>query len=60
MLSAVQKDFSEISRLEDKWLTKKVKKMRKCVFLLNDQELEKVVEFRGVTLLQLFRIPASF
>ena len=38
--------FSEISILEDKWLVKKVKKMRKCVFLFNEQELEKVVEFR--------------
>jgi len=28
--------FSEICILEDKWLAKKVKKMRKCVFLFNE------------------------
>ena len=27
---------SEISILEDKWLAKKVKKLRKCVFLFNE------------------------
>ena len=43
--------------------------MRKCVYLLNEPELEKVVEVRppiffnfrgGVILLQLFLIPARF
>ena len=60
--------FSEISILDNKWLLKIAKKMRKCVFLFTGLELEKVLEFRpplflileGVILLQFFPIPARF
>ena len=38
--------FSEISILDDKWLLKIAKKMRKCVFLFNGLELERVIQFR--------------
>ena len=56
--------FSEISILDNKWLLKIAKKMKKCVFLFNGLELEKNLEFRlffdfrGVILLQFFQIPA--
>ena len=38
--------FWEIIIVEGKWPTKMAKKSRKCVFLLNEKELEKVIEFR--------------
>ena len=38
--------FSEISILDNKWLLKIAKKMRKCVFLFTGLELEIVLEFR--------------
>ena len=38
--------FTERSILEDKWLLKMTKNMRKCVFLFNEWKLEKVIEFR--------------
>ena len=38
--------FSKISILGDKWLLKIAKKMRKCVFLFNGLELERVIQFR--------------
>jgi len=38
--------FSEISILDNKWLLKIAKKMRKCVFLFNGVELERVIQFR--------------
>ena len=38
--------FWEIIIVEGKWLTKMAQKSRKCVFLFNEQELEKVIEFR--------------
>ena len=38
--------FWEIIIVEGKWPTKIAKKSRKCVFLLNEKELEKVIEFR--------------
>ena len=37
--------FSEIIILDDKWLLKLAKKMRKCVFLFDEPELERVLEF---------------
>ena len=36
--------FSEISILDNKWLLKIAKKMRKCVFLFNGLELDRVLE----------------
>ena len=36
--------FSEMSILDNKWLLKIAKKMRKCVFLFNGLELERVLE----------------
>ena len=38
--------FSETSILDKKWLLKIAKKIRKCVFLFNGLELERVLEFR--------------
>ena len=38
--------FSKISILGDKWLLKIAKKMRKCIFLFNGPELEKILVFR--------------
>ena len=38
--------FSEISILDNKWLLKIAKKMRKCIFLFNGPELERVLVFR--------------
>ena len=35
--------FSEICIKGDKWLLKNAKKMRKCVFLFNGLELERVL-----------------
>ena len=60
--------FSKMSILDNKWLLKIAKKMRKCVFLFNGLELERVIQFRpplfsileGVILLQFFPIPARF
>ena len=59
--------FSEISILDDKWLLKIAKKMKKCVFLFNELEFKRFLEFRPplffnlvVILLQFFPIPARF
>ena len=38
--------FSEIIILDNKWLLKIAKKMRKCIFLFNGPELERVLVFR--------------
>ena len=38
--------FSKIIILDNKWLLKIAKKMRKCIFLFNGPELERVLEFR--------------
>ena len=38
--------FWEIIIVEGKWPTKMALKSRKCVYLLNKKELEKVLEFR--------------
>ena len=38
--------FWEIIIVEGKWPTKMALKSRKCVYLLNKKELEKVIEFR--------------
>ena len=38
--------FWEIIIVEGKGPTKMAKKSRKCIFLLNEKELEKVIEFR--------------
>ena len=44
--------FTERSILEDKWLLKMTKNMRKCIFLFNEWKLEKVIEFRPPLFLQ--------
>ena len=38
--------FSKIIILDNKWLLKIAKKMRKCIFLFNGPELERVLVFR--------------
>ena len=60
-----------MSILDDKWLLKIAKKMRKYVFLFNELDLERVLEFiiiylyyfsilDGVIVLQFFPISARF
>ena len=55
--------FSDIIIMESIGLGKIAKKLRKSIFLINEQEFEKVLEFRPplfFILLQLFPIPARF